>query len=81
VGTPPTFPAARDYVEAHLVGFDGDLVGSSLTLEFVERLRDQRRFDSPDALSQAIQADIRSAVHVIDDVLENGQIRDMEGAT
>ena len=39
VGTPPTFPEARDYLEAHLIGFDGDLYDQPLTLLFFERLR------------------------------------------
>jgi len=43
VGRPPTFPQARDYLEAHLVGFDGSLYGEEVALEFVRRLRDQAR--------------------------------------
>ena len=37
VGTPPTFPDARDYLEAHLVGFEGDLYDEAITLEFFDR--------------------------------------------
>jgi riboflavin kinase/FMN adenylyltransferase len=62
VGTPPTFPAARDYVEAHLIGFDGDLYGEPVRLEFGAKLRDQMRFDSVDRLSEAIRADVAAAV-------------------
>ena len=35
------FPEARDYLEAHLIGFEGDLYDEQLTLIFLERLRDQ----------------------------------------
>lgn len=65
VGTPPMFPEARDYLEAHLVGFDGDLYDRQLTLRFVEHLRDQCRYDSVDDLVSAIHEDIRHAVGVL----------------
>ncbi len=58
VGVPPTFPEAAAVLEAHLIGFAGDLYGRTVTVEFVERLRDQRRFDSPDQLADAIAADL-----------------------
>lgn len=58
VGTPPSFPEARDYLEAHLVGFSGDLYDERITLTFVRRLRDQRSFDSMYALTTAIRADV-----------------------
>ena len=58
VGSPPTFPEARDYLEAHLLDFEGDLYGAEIGLEFRERLRDQHAFDTPEALAQAIRGDI-----------------------
>jgi len=58
VGTPPSFPEARDYLEAHLIGFDGDLYDRPITLEFLERLRDQRPFGSLLELSGAIAHDV-----------------------
>jgi riboflavin kinase / FMN adenylyltransferase len=58
VGVPPMFPEAIDHLEAHLLDFSGDLYGATVTLEFVERLRDQRRFATPEVLAQAIEADL-----------------------
>lgn len=58
VGVPPTFPDATCMVEAHLIGYKGDLYGESPLVEFVERLREQRRFDSAEELSAAIAADV-----------------------
>jgi len=58
MGVPPTFPAARDRVEAHLLGYSGDLRGKRISLEFIQRLRDQRRFDDLTSLIATIQDDL-----------------------
>lgn len=59
IGTNPTFvdEGAR-VVEAHLLGFDGDLYGKRLRLEFVQWLRDEHRFESVEALVAQIQQDV-----------------------
>lgn len=52
-GTRQTAPA----VEAHLIGFEGDLYGHPVTLDFIERIRDEVRFDSLAALSDRLRLD------------------------
>jgi len=64
VGTPPTFPDARDYVEAHLIEFEGDLYDRTLTIEFLERLRPQQAFASIGDLTAAIAADVERALEI-----------------
>ncbi len=64
VGTPPTFPDARDYVEAHLVDFEGDLYDQVLTIEFLERLRPQQAFATLADLTAAIAADVERALDI-----------------
>ncbi|MBA4370630.1 MAG: riboflavin biosynthesis protein RibF [Coriobacteriaceae bacterium] len=59
VGRAPTFPKAIDVLEAHLIGFEGDLYGQEITIEFTERLRDQRVFGSAEELSAAMHEDLR----------------------
>ncbi|HVZ73977.1 MAG TPA: bifunctional riboflavin kinase/FAD synthetase [Polyangia bacterium] len=64
VGSNPTFQTAGGNpvtVEAHLLDFEGDLYGRRLRLEVVHRLRDERRFDSVDALVEQIRADVADA--------------------
>ncbi len=47
IGVRPTFKTGRgELIEAYILDFDGDLYGSQLRLEFLERLRGERRFDS-----------------------------------
>lgn len=57
VGTRPTFDGARQRQEVHLLDFEGDLYGEVLTVEFRERLRDERRFDGLEALVEQLKAD------------------------
>ena len=45
-------------VEAYLLDFDGDLYGRRLRLESPDRLRDEQRFASVDALVAQIHADV-----------------------
>lgn len=58
IGRRPTIGEGLDTtVEAHLIGLDADLYGREVTLEFVERLRAERRFDSLAALAAQLDAD------------------------
>jgi len=58
VGVRPTFhDDGRVLVEAYLLDWDGDLYGATLDLELVARLREERRFDSVEALVEQMRAD------------------------
>ncbi len=58
IGSRPTFGARDITVEAHLLGFDGDISGRNITLFLKRRLRDEKKFKSVKALIRAIKADI-----------------------
>lgn len=58
VGVPPSFPDATCVLEAHLLGFRGEIYGHHAMLEFVERLRSQQAFSDPADLASAIAADV-----------------------
>ena len=58
VGVRPTFhDDGRVLVEAYLLDWEGDLYGTVVDLELVARLRDERRFDSVEALIEQMRAD------------------------
>jgi riboflavin kinase/FMN adenylyltransferase len=58
VGVRPTVASSGAVsVETHIFNFDRDLYGKSLRLGFVQRLRDERAFESLDALRAQIDAD------------------------
>ena len=42
-------------MEAHLIGFDGDLYGQTLRIAFLERMRGEKRFESVDELVAQMQ--------------------------
>ena len=58
VGFRPTVNGHSLNVEAHLLDFDSDIYGQELTLEFVSRVRDEKKFPGLKALVEQIQADI-----------------------
>ena len=59
VGVRPTFGTGRAVlVEAYLLDRDVDLYGQRLGVQFVERLRGERRFDSVDALVEQMHRDV-----------------------
>ena len=59
VGVRPTFKTGRGLlVEAFLLDFSGDVYGQPLRLEFLERLRGERRFESVDALVRQMDRDV-----------------------
>ena len=45
-GTRPTVDDGPPLLEVHLLDFDGDLYGREMEVEFVERIREERKFDS-----------------------------------
>ncbi len=62
IGRHPTFEdAGKRTVEAHILGFDGDLYDKVLQIEFIERLRDEKRFADVEHLVRQIHNDIEQA--------------------
>jgi len=59
IGVRPTFGTGRALlVEAYLLDWDRDLYGLELRIDFLARLRGERRFDSPDALVEQMRRDV-----------------------
>ncbi len=65
VGVRPTFETGRGLlVEAHLIGFEGDLYGETLRIAFIERLRGEKRFESVDDLVAQMNRDVEDAKRI-----------------
>jgi riboflavin kinase/FMN adenylyltransferase len=60
IGVRPTFGTGRALlVEAYLLDWDRDLYGHELRIDFLARLRGERRFDSPEALIEQMRIDVQ----------------------
>ncbi|MEX0751286.1 MAG: riboflavin biosynthesis protein RibF [Dehalococcoidia bacterium] len=59
IGIKPTFVDERPSVEAYILDFEGDLYGREIRIEALHRLRGEIKFDSIDALTEAIAADVQ----------------------
>lgn len=65
VGNNPTFNNQHITMEAHLFGFQGLLYEKKARFIFVQRLRDQKKFDSPDQLKQQLEQDSRQCLALL----------------
>jgi riboflavin kinase/FMN adenylyltransferase len=63
VGTRPTFSGQHISIESYLFDFELQVVSGPLSVKFWDRLRDEIKFDSPDALRAQIQSDSHRALH------------------
>ena len=61
VGNNPTVGGMETTVETHILNFSGDIYGKTLRVEFLKRLRDDRRFPSVPDLAAQINEDVRCA--------------------
>ncbi len=60
IGVRPTFETGRgELIEAYILDFEGDLYGQTLRLEFLARLRGERRFEDPAALIEQMHRDVQ----------------------
>jgi riboflavin kinase/FMN adenylyltransferase len=71
IGSKPTFESGRTVtLEAHLFGFDGDLYGYPVTVKFLKRIREERKFESVEALVAQLELDRIQAQSVRSQFLE-----------
>jgi len=60
IGVRPTFQTGRgELIEAYVLDFDGDLYGRELRLDFLARLRGERRFETAEALIEQMHSDVQ----------------------
>lgn len=61
VGTRPTLDGKNYFLEAHILDFTQDLYGKRITVEFLQKIRDELRFSDVHALKKQIAADVLTA--------------------
>lgn len=72
IGTRPTFEGHKQTLEVNILDFEGDLYGKSLTVHFIERLRDEQRFDSEEALVRQLEMDASTVEILLNNDTKNG---------
>ena len=65
IGTRPTFEGRGLTLEVNILDFEGDIYGQSVCVTFVERLREERRFETPEALVEQLKKDRQRAMEVM----------------
>ncbi len=65
IGFRPTFASTNKTIEANIFDFDGDLYGQTITLQFIQRLRDEVKFSSVDQLISQMQNDVQLAQQIL----------------
>jgi len=69
IGTRPTVDGLTRLLEVHLFDFDASIYGQRLDVEFVAKLRDEKKFDSLDELKAQIQRDVEKAKGIFLDLV------------
>jgi riboflavin kinase / FMN adenylyltransferase len=64
LGPNPTFGEGATKVEVYIIGFQGDIYGQPIEVDFLARLRDIERFDSVDTLVAQMARDVERAIEV-----------------
>lgn len=69
IGVRPTFgESAAASIETHVLGLDGSLYDRTVRLSFIQRIRDERRFDDVDSLRTQLEADRRRVVQLFSQI-------------
>ena len=65
IGDRPTVDGQKKTIEAHLIDFEGDLYGQELRVYFQEFLREEKKFESLDALKNQLVVDRERAIFIL----------------
>ncbi len=68
IGVNPTFGDGPRTIETYIFDFNEELYGQSVRLSFVSRIRDEKKFASPELLIEQIKEDVLSAQRILDGV-------------
>ena len=62
IGVKPTFGGNQQTIEVHIFNFDDNLYGEHLAVQFKKRLRDEKKFDSVEALRKQLEVDKKNSL-------------------
>lgn len=65
VGFRPTFSGDKRLVETYLIDYKGELLGQKLTIDLVDKLREEKRFETVEGLKSQIDRDVEKARRIL----------------
>jgi len=65
IGYRPTFGHSELLIETHIFGFNENLYKKRIKIEFVDRVRDEQKFDGPEALVEQIKKDVKRVKEIL----------------
>jgi riboflavin kinase/FMN adenylyltransferase len=75
IGMRPTFDANSLAIEVHIFNFDEDIYGEEITLYFIHKIREEKKFQNAEALINQIKADIKVAKGMLSEYPEISESR------
>ncbi len=72
IGERPTFGGRQRTIEVHLHDFNREIYGMTLRIEFIDRIRDEQRFATPERLQEQLQEDRIKTLNVLREVQTGG---------
>lgn len=65
IGVNPTFADEKLSIEVHLLKFNDNIYGKNLDILFIDRIRDEKKFEGPEKLVEQIKQDIDQAISIL----------------
>ena len=67
IGKRPTYNGHEVTLEAHILNFRGDIYGQTVSVSFISRIRDERKFADVEELTHQLHEDAR----IVEEILKN----------
>jgi riboflavin kinase/FMN adenylyltransferase len=74
IGVRPTFGGNKRLVETYILDFEGELLGQKLTIDLVDKLRDEERFDTVEALKAQMIRDVEQARQILNERMKQARV-------
>ena len=65
IGSRPTFGGSHLSLEVNIIGFHGNLYDKQVKVQFISRVRDNRKFDSTDSLAEQLRKDQEYIIDIL----------------
>jgi len=81
VGIRPTFGKNKLLIETHILAFNDEIYGDTLRVSFIDRIRDEKRFENVDVLIDQISQDVKKAKKVFQNPINKLHIKKFKSLT